>query len=102
MVSLRKWFLTLAALCVPGAVFAEPPPKKVALLVGINKYLKRSFPDLNYAERDVDELARELEKLGFHCRVLTGSERGERRATRENIEEQLKQLLRGISKEDIV
>jgi formylglycine-generating enzyme required for sulfatase activity len=83
---------------------ARPPssPKKVALLVGINKYMKRNFPDLSFAERDVEELAGALRELGFVTTVLTGSADGDLRATRSNIENQLKQILTGITKEDVV
>jgi formylglycine-generating enzyme required for sulfatase activity len=108
MVFSRRWSLVLGFLFAPcallGFLFAQPAttPKKVALLVGINKYVKRNFPDLDYAERDVETLASELQKLGFQTKVLTGSAEDERRATRKNIENQLQELLRGITREDIV
>src|SRR5947209_10702300 len=109
MVSARAWLAVASHLVTPlvlfGIVSGKLPaaaPKKVALLVGVNKHQKRNFPDLDYAERDVEALARELQNLGFDTVVLTGSGTGERQATRKNIEERLKGLLRGISRDDIV
>ncbi len=61
----------LLLLLTTGAVAAEP--KKVALLVGVNQYQRRNFSDLRFAERDMEELAVELEKLGFHTNLLKGS-----------------------------
>ena len=34
----------------------EKPPRRVALLVGVNVYQKRNFPDLHWAENDVNEV----------------------------------------------
>src|SRR5262245_18926769 len=41
----------------------EPAGKKVALLVGVNRYDKNEFADLTYAERDVTELDAELKAV---------------------------------------
>src|SRR5262249_30350717 len=90
---------------LPGIAFAKQKPasaKKVAFLVGVNKYEKRNFQDLDYAEADVQALASALQKLGFETTVLTGSATGERRATRKNIEARLLERLRGVSRDDIV
>src|SRR5437899_2435595 len=88
---------TLAVLCV--AVFlaglalcqSGDKPKKVALLVGVNKYDKRGFAEfpLQYAERDADEMAVELKKAGFEVRLLKGSSRGDDRAIRANLDKAL-------------
>ena len=43
----------------------EPAGKRAALLVGVNKYDKRLFNDLSYAERDVEEMASVLEKVAI-------------------------------------
>src|SRR5437867_90295 len=74
------------ALCQSG-----DKPKKVALLVGVNQYDKRGFAErpLNYAERDVEHLKTELEKAGFKVTLLTGSAKGNLRATRANIDKAL-------------
>ncbi|MCA9092972.1 MAG: SUMF1/EgtB/PvdO family nonheme iron enzyme [Planctomycetaceae bacterium] len=77
-------------------------PKKLALLVGVNKYERRGFADLSYAQRDVEELGAELRRLGFETTVLTGDAEGELRATRSNIDEHVQKLLQDVHKQDIV
>jgi hypothetical protein len=72
------------------------------LLVGINKNLKRSFPDLTCAEHDMEALNQELSGLGFKTVRLAGSAKGILHATRENIDRELLGLLQGIGKEDAV
>jgi formylglycine-generating enzyme len=82
---------------------APPPAKRVALLVGINAYQRRGFVDLKWAENDVDEMGQELKRLGFDKVVtMKGSSTGELRATRVNIDVQLKKLLAEIGKNDVV
>jgi tetratricopeptide (TPR) repeat protein len=76
--------------------------KRVALLVGVNVYDHPNFDDLRYAEKDVTDLAAALGRLGFQTEVLTGSASGERRATKQNIERKLENILKGIRKTDIV
>ena len=58
----------------------EPAGKRVSLLVGVNKYDKRLFNDLSFAERDVEEMAAVLEKGGYEVHLLTGSATGAKRA----------------------
>ncbi len=90
------------ALSTAAPVWAQTPPKKVALLAGVNVYQKRGFPNLDYAERDVTELEKELRQLGFKTVLLTGSATGDLQATRQNLVNQLLQLLRDTGKQDIV
>jgi uncharacterized caspase-like protein len=79
------------------------PTRRVALLVGINKYDERGFAELRFAENDVQEMERELIRLQFDKVVtMKGSSKGELRATKENIETQLWKLLKDIRKSDIV
>ena len=78
--------IVLAAILVtPHApALAQSPPsegKKVALLIGVNKYEKRGFRDLEYAERDVEELGQVLAQGGYEIHLLTGGAAGEKRAT---------------------
>jgi hypothetical protein len=82
----------------------DAQPKKVALLVGVNQYDKRGFAEqpLHYAERDVTDLQKELEKAGFKVALLTGSATGARRATKANIEKALDATLKGLNARDIV
>jgi hypothetical protein len=86
MSSARKWTLCLTLSILPsvllGTLCAQPQdaPRRLALLVGINKYENRNLDNLEYAERDVEELAKmlegsyqvELEGRG-DCRLEAGS-----------------------------
>ena len=81
---------------------AQEDSGKFAFVVGIDKYQKRSFSDLQYAERDATELADELKGLGFDVVLLLGSAKGELQATRANIDAQLKKLLQRVGKQDLV
>ncbi len=78
---------------------ASDDPKKVALLVGVNRYKTRILADkpLEYAERDVEELAKVLRGQGFEVRTLTGD-----RATKEGIDDALKETLKGRAADDLV
>jgi hypothetical protein len=80
----------------------EPAPvRRVALLVGVNEYLKPGFRDLEFAEADVTSVAKELEQLGFEVRVLLGSGRGAEQATLTNIEAAARAMVEPLSKDDI-
>src|SRR5690349_14377067 len=81
---------------------ASQPPKKLALLVGVNEYQKRGFETLKYAERDAVELGKALDGLGFRTTVLLGSGRGDSAATRENIVKRLDAMLVDVGKNDLV
>jgi hypothetical protein len=60
-------------------------PKRVALVIGVNKYEKRGLDDLSFAENDAAELAATLADPKTYkfdrVVVLKGSGEGERRAT---------------------
>jgi formylglycine-generating enzyme len=102
----RLWRVELGAMAVAWvgcwlaqAASAGDEPKKVALLVGVNRYRARAFADrpLDYAERDVSELKAVLEKQGFDVRILTGSG-----ATKKGIVDALDALLLGRAADDLV
>src|SRR5262245_34028909 len=80
----------------------EPAGKRVSLLVGVNKYDKRLFNDLSFAERDVEEMATVLEKGGYEVQLLTGSATGAKRATLKNIQGAVETLLKERTKRDLV
>jgi formylglycine-generating enzyme len=81
----------------------SPAPKRVALIVGVGEYDKREFMTLRQTENDADGLAAELNRLGFDkVVVLKGSSPGALRATATNITDQLKALLKNVSKNDVV
>jgi hypothetical protein len=95
--------VVLAAAAALVFAQAPKPPRRVALLVGINDYQRRNFVNLHWAENDVNETAAELRLLRFDkVVVMTGGADGDLRPTRANIEAQLKALLAGVAKDDIV
>jgi sulfatase modifying factor 1 len=90
-------------LCILGGLLLTAAPavaqKRVAFLVGVNKYQKPGFPDLEFAERDVQELRKELiVRLMFdEVVVLTGKD-----ATRHDVEKRLKALVGPLTKDDLI
>ncbi|MFL5330813.1 MAG: SUMF1/EgtB/PvdO family nonheme iron enzyme [Gemmataceae bacterium] len=101
------WLISLCgliALCV-AHVFGQPavPGKKYAILVGVNEDQHERLPNLKYAERDVEELAKILEPAGYKVTLLTGSAKdATHRATKATIEKQIKGVLDQTLKGDIV
>ncbi|WP_406695166.1 SUMF1/EgtB/PvdO family nonheme iron enzyme [Singulisphaera sp. Ch08] len=89
----------VAAVGIGRRGFADEPPQKVALLVGVNEYRSRKFAErpLSFAERDVKDLAAELKRQGFEVHLLTGSD-----ATKSKIDEALKVVLKGRAATDLV
>jgi formylglycine-generating enzyme required for sulfatase activity len=106
--SSRRWLtaalsiLAVAAGLSAARGLADDEPAKYAFIVGINKYQKRSFADLEFAERDAQDLADVLRGLSFEVVLLRGSADGELKATREGIEGQLKILLKRVKKNDLL
>jgi len=90
------WTASVAGLALPAHLQAQPATgKKVAFLVGVDKYLKPGFGPLTCCERDVVQLEAALRDLGFaQVEVLLGSGTGTKRATKANIEESLQKNLR--------
>ncbi|MCA9056442.1 MAG: SUMF1/EgtB/PvdO family nonheme iron enzyme, partial [Planctomycetaceae bacterium] len=86
-----------------STVHADDAPKKVALLVGVNRYLKPGFDDLQFAEADVTAVGEELKKLGFQVTVLLGSAKEDsRKATKETIEAKTRELVKPLGKRDVM
>jgi formylglycine-generating enzyme required for sulfatase activity len=82
---------------------AGAPARRVALLVGINEYQRRGLDPLRWAEHDVAGVRQELVRLDFDKVVLmTSSNQGELRPTRDNILSQLKTLLTDVGCNDVV
>ncbi len=78
--------------------------KKLALLVGCEKYVHAHLTDLDYAEEDVLELAEVLKAQGFVCKVLThqtGAKDPDLEPTAGNIRKTLTKLLTDVSKNDL-
>lgn len=83
-------------------VQSDAIPKKIAFLVGVNAYDTRAFADLQYAERDVEELAKVLRDQGYSVTLLLGSGRGLDHAILANVRAGLKRALTGVTKRDLV
>jgi len=73
--------------------------KKYAILIGINKYEKRGFDNLQFAEKDVDDLE-ELLKDNFEITKLKGSLTGRSKANKENILAAFQTVFAKMTKED--
>ena len=66
---------TLLAWSIALPAAAQAPPKKHALLVGLDKYLRSlSVPPLQFAQNDVRELKPVLEKRGFEVTMVLNSD----------------------------
>ena len=68
---LRSFTLAAFVLVAAPLVAADPPGKKVAVVVGIDEYKNAKLGNLRFAGRDANALGLELENLGFTTRVLT-------------------------------
>jgi sn-glycerol 3-phosphate transport system substrate-binding protein len=98
--------LVLAVLAGRDANAQDAPvERKLALLVGVKAYDHADLKNLYFPENDVEELGAVLKNDGFHVVVLSTS-RGMRgaayRPTAYNIRSQLKALLRGVTKRDLI
>jgi formylglycine-generating enzyme required for sulfatase activity len=96
---LRRAFLaTTAAVLGAGPMLSTSwgqtaPVQKVAFLVGVSKYQKDGFDNLDYCERDISELAAELRKHEFKVATLTGDE-----ATKEAVDAWLAKVFESLAK----
>ncbi|MEZ6066765.1 MAG: caspase family protein [Planctomycetaceae bacterium] len=93
--------LGLVALSLTTTGRADDAPRKVALLVGVNKYLKPGFSDLDFAEADVVAVGAELKKLGFEVTILLGGGKGSEQATKANIEAAARRMVVPLGKHDV-
>ncbi len=93
--------LAILLICALRSVptLAQAPPKKLALLVGVNVYLKRGLAEkpLKFAERDVAELAQVLTDQGFKVVTLKGNQ-----ATKKAIETARDRLIEECNANDLV
>ena len=98
------WTASAAGLALPAHLLAQPAGgKKVAFLVGVDKYLKPGFRALTCCERDVVQLEGALRELGFsQIEVLLGSGTGTKRATKANIEQALQNLVKQLGQDDLI
>ena len=95
-------------LCTAAFALAQTPknvpkPRRVAFLVGVNRYLNNGFKKLDWAVNDVVEMKAELVRHGFdEVVLLTSEEDGESYANKEHIEKQLAQFLKNVHADDVV
>src|SRR6185295_14976426 len=88
------------ALCASLGVHAAEPTR-VALLVGVNKYLKPGLPNLSYAEADVQAVSAQLATNGFKTTLLLGSAAGDKQAGREQILAAARKMVENLGKDDL-
>ena len=83
----RAWssaFLSALLLAI-STVGQAAEPRKVAFLVGVSKYDKSGFDNLQYAESDMQDLSKALKDNGFQVQLLLGGSSGKDKATRDNL-----------------
>ena len=93
--SLLAALLLASPLCAQEGAFK----KRVAFLVGVNAYDKPDFPNLDYAERDAEELAKVFRDTLKFDRVVVVKGKD---ATRKGIEEELMKAIKTLGKEDLL
>jgi sulfatase modifying factor 1 len=100
------WTAGVVGLALPDSLTAQTKArlgKKVALLIGVDIYVKPGFPPLTCCERDVRSVQQALQKLGFDSiEVLLGSAEGAGRATKQNIEQTLNRLAKDLGQSDLI
>jgi len=99
---LRSFTLAAFVLVAAPLVAADPPGKKVAIVVGIDEYKNAKLGNLRFAGRDANALGLELDTLGFTTRVLTTDLKETRQPTKANIEAALKDATAGLTKRDVL
>jgi hypothetical protein len=89
----------------PASAQSAPPGRKLAFLVGVKAYDHAQLKNLDFPERDVEELAAVLKNDDFQTVVLTtqrGREDERNKPTAENIRARLNSLLAGTTKADLI
>jgi hypothetical protein len=85
-----------------SSALSDDAPRRIAVLIGVNRYDNRNFEDLSYAERDMEELAKVLQG-SYDVRLLLGSGAHDRpRATKANLEKTMEALFASrLTKNDV-
>jgi len=79
--------------------------KRLALVVGVNRYKHAKLDPLEFAERDAEELAKLLGGQGYRVVLMTAAEGQrdpKRLPTRQNIDLQVKELLKDVGRDDLI
>src|SRR5687768_6402611 len=82
----------------PVQAQSAPAGRKLAFLVGVNKYAHAKLDDLQFAEADVEDLAEVLKSQGYEVLLLTASAGltdRTRLPTKANVELRLKEFVKG-------
>jgi Caspase domain len=85
------------ALCTHAAQNQEAPGRKLAFLVGVNQYRHAKLDKLDFAERDVEALAKVLGDQGYQVTLLTGTG-----AAIADIQARLRELLKTVGSKDLI
>src|SRR5215813_10188055 len=87
--------LTIALVPFSGLVASAQgadTARRVALVIGVNRYDNRNLANLEYAERDAEELSRTLQE-SYRVQLLLGNPAdASKRATKVNVEQALEDL----------
>jgi hypothetical protein len=99
--------VAIALLVAYSSVSAQADGRKLALLVGVERYDHSKLDLLEYCGDDVTTLERLLTRQGFRCVVLRNEKEGPQpavahRPTAKNINEAVKALLKGVTREDLI
>jgi formylglycine-generating enzyme required for sulfatase activity len=98
-------FVVVLGALVPGWS-QETKGKKYALLVGVRSYDHNKLTDLKYTENDAEETAKVLTEAKYDEVVVLTTTRGQKDAKKKpikaNVERELKRLLKGVTKHDVV
>ena len=93
-----RWVLLAAASwCVIAMTATAAEGRKVALVVGINVYQKPFFANLDYAERDVEQMEITLKSLKWEVTRISG-----KAASRVAIDTALNRLVKPLTKDDVM
>jgi formylglycine-generating enzyme required for sulfatase activity len=95
--------LTSVTVWLCSALAQPPAGRKIAVLVGVKAYNHSDLPDLDYTERDVEDLSKLLDPAGYKVALLTGSATDARlKPTLANIKRELEAALKDVTKRDAV
>ncbi|HMO13987.1 MAG TPA: caspase family protein [Pirellulaceae bacterium] len=72
---LVSYFIVFALLTGTASQYSAFSQDKYAVLVGVESYNEEFLSQLNYTERDAQELAKALNALGFQTKVMTSRSR---------------------------
>jgi tetratricopeptide (TPR) repeat protein len=99
---LRVGAILFTAVLISLPVCAADVGRRLAILIGVNRYSNRNLPDLEFAEQDVQELSRLLTPV-YKVRLLLGSATGVNHASKANIVRAFEDLFRSNpSKDDTI